>query len=169
MKILFALTYVAISIAAFSQKPLPEIEGKVVYTEVVNVDSASAGVLYQRAKLFFAKMYNSSKDVVQVDDKENGLIVGKGFFSLTFEGVISSWQAEVDHTISVRVKEGKYKYEFTDLYIRQPKDALWPSGPIEFYNTDKRVHKKFDRSVDAKMKAIINELRSAMVKVEKDF
>ena len=58
---------------------LPLQGGKVDYTEVVHVDSVSKNELYARAKLWLVDTYKSSINVIQLEDKENGEIIGKGF------------------------------------------------------------------------------------------
>ena len=58
----------------------PNKDGKINYSEVVNVDSVKKEELYNRAKHWLVETFNSAKDVIQIDDKENGEIVGKGYF-----------------------------------------------------------------------------------------
>ena len=52
--------------------------GKVIIEEVIAVPNATASQLYGKAKLFFSKTFNSAKKVIDSEDPENHIIVGKG-------------------------------------------------------------------------------------------
>ncbi len=88
------------------------------YSNVVKVDTTiSAQQLYLRCRSWFAESYKNSQDVIQMDDKENGKIIGKGnleFFSKIFVGS-SCTKGWIRYTISVQVKDGRYKYEITNF------------------------------------------------------
>lgn len=48
---------------------LPLQDGKITYSEIVNVDSATKNQLYSRAKEWISKSFKSSKNVIQLDEK----------------------------------------------------------------------------------------------------
>jgi hypothetical protein len=89
------------------------------YTEVVTVDSANQKELYKRAVNFFAVSFNSSKDVLQIQDPENGVLFGKGILTKKVPYVWGIVKTELDvkikFNIRISVKDGKYKFEFTDF------------------------------------------------------
>ncbi len=104
----------AISLSVYGQEPL-------TYTEVVQVDSVSKSELFNRAKLWFATAYNSANDVLQIDNKEEGEIIGKANMNYTptvFSGGYTI-KGSIKYTIKIFVKEGRYKYEITD-FIHDP-------------------------------------------------
>ena len=88
------------------------------YTEIIQVEGLSKQVLYQRARSWTNDVFKSSKDVIQIEDKENGEIAGKAVFAATI-----SWNAlgkrtaetTVNFKFQVIVKDGKYKYILTDF------------------------------------------------------
>lgn len=92
-------------------------QSPVIYSEVIQVDSVSKNELYSRAKIWFVKTYKSSKDVLQLDDKEDGKIIGKAVMKYvpSFLSGSSATKGYINYTISVFVKEGRYKYEITDF------------------------------------------------------
>ena len=58
--------------------------GKVIYSGVFSLDSnLSANELFKRAKAWFVKEYNSSKDVIQDADQEMHTTNGNCIFHLT--------------------------------------------------------------------------------------
>lgn len=96
-------------------------QNALTYTEVVQVDSVSKDQLFNRAKNWFTTAYNSSSDVLQIVDKENGQLVGKALFKFVPISLNSSDRVKgnIKYTIKVLVKEGRYKYEISD-FIHQP-------------------------------------------------
>jgi hypothetical protein len=90
---------------------LPIQDGVVTYTNVIQVEGNNKEQLYERAKNWFVIMYKSSKDVIQLDDKENGNIIGKGNFRIVYY----ERDPIINHTISLSVKDGRYKYVVNNL------------------------------------------------------
>ena len=79
-KLLFALAVISTIQQVFSQElPISEKTGKVCYEDVVKVEGVSASDLYVRANEWFAKTFNSANAVIQMQDKEAGKIIGKGY------------------------------------------------------------------------------------------
>jgi hypothetical protein len=117
--------------------PIDSLTGKITFTEVVSVDnSTNKQELYSRAREWFVKSFKSSKSVIEFEDKETGKIIGRGTFSAITEesmndnefiknkGLVSKELRErkskgevgsISFLISIYVKDGRYKYEITDL------------------------------------------------------
>jgi len=94
---------------------------KLTYSEVVQTDSISQNELYNRAKLWFATTYNSANDVLQMDNKEEGQLIGKAILKYNPNVLSGSEQTKgnINYTIKIFVKNGRYKYEITD-FIHDP-------------------------------------------------
>jgi len=86
-------------------------------SKIVTVDSISKEELFGRAKLWVATSYNSAKNVVQLDDKENTTIVIKALFPVTAKAglMIRMEQGNVKYTLTIQCKDGRYKYTLTDF------------------------------------------------------
>ncbi|MCU0472967.1 MAG: DUF4468 domain-containing protein [Bacteroidales bacterium] len=115
--IIVTLILVANNILAQDSPTLPidEKTGKIVYSEVVNVDSTSISELYLRAKTWFVHNFNSANNVIQLDDKELGKIIGKGLFDVRLSAMSKQSAGYVRFLVDIQVKEGRYKYTFTDF------------------------------------------------------
>jgi hypothetical protein len=85
---------------------LPLKNGVVVYSDVIQISETDKNELYSRAKKWFVISYKSGKDVIQLDDKESGNIIGKGNFGVNYGGARNPI---ISHTISISVKDGRYK------------------------------------------------------------
>ena len=91
---------------------------KLFYSGIITTDSTlKKDDLFISARAWYNKTFNSSKDVIQIIDKETGDISGKGTFkyaSNVFRGNDKT-AGYINFSISIFVKEGKYKYEFSDF------------------------------------------------------
>ncbi|MGK0390550.1 MAG: hypothetical protein ACI94Y_003304 [Maribacter sp.] len=86
----------------------------VSFTEIVQVNSTSSEELYSRAKMWFAKAYNSADDVIQVETKEK--IYGKDLNKLSVSSSLGTpIDIKMNYTIGIYFKEGRYKYNITDI------------------------------------------------------
>lgn len=149
---------------------LPLKDGKVTYTNVVQVDSTSKAELYKRAKRWFIETYKSGKDVIQLEDKENGEIVGKGFFKETWTVTFYAGQSiNVWQTIKIQTKDGRYKYEIYDFRMKyfvsasQYTSASNVDMPLEDWNKGRDSNnQKFYPKIDKQVKILIESLEKAM-------
>lgn len=62
--------------------PIDNRTGEITYSEIIKVDSVKSQELYIRAKVWFVHSFVSAKNVIQLDDKESGKIIGKGLFDV---------------------------------------------------------------------------------------
>lgn len=92
------------------------------YSEVVEVSGKNADQLYTSARMWFAEKFKSANEVLQMDDRENGVIIGKGnissdeYYSAGMGiQVQSNWI--VKFTIKVMVKDGRYKCDMNDFTV----------------------------------------------------
>jgi hypothetical protein len=168
--LLFIILGCLIETPIYSQDifPIDKETGEIVYSGVVNVDSTNSKELYVRAHEWFANTFKSAKDVIQLDDKEAGKIVGKGFYDAgipkSYGGIIHSpLIGSVNFTVEIQTKDGKYKYVFT---IFSWQDIDLKSASIR---RDVLVQKSLDKDwleikkdVNARMLAIIDGLKKSM-------
>lgn len=160
------------------------------YSGVVFVDSVSSKEeLFERGRIWFANTFKDSKEVLQVNDKENGELIGRGamkFESETFSGS-SATRGYIYFDIKVYTKQGRYRYEVTNFThegtggssygaIYPPlsfglitHDSLCPTNKLgEEYNTktgDKwrnKLWKEFREKIGANTFSLVESLKTAM-------
>ncbi len=171
MKFSFSILLTLSTLFVYAQK-----DTTIIYTEVIKLDSVSKEELYDRAKRFFVENYKSANDVIQLDDKENGEIVGKGVFKVNFnQGIAGIQPTSVYHTILIAVKDGRYKYEIKNLIVRyySKGSSIGTSyiagrdveNPAEIYASSKmKMFKRFAAEIDSQVNATIALLKEAMTK-----
>lgn len=119
MKKIFLVLFILIYTVSFGQSAkemLKEIQGKwslddnnnVTVVRIIEVPNMSKDEIFQRALNYFTYNYVSGKSVIQTQDKEAGVIVGKGLYDNVHRGInvftmnVSAW-----HILRIDVKEGK--------------------------------------------------------------
>ena len=166
----------------------PEINGDVIYSDVIIVDSGfKKDDLYIRARSWFVDEYKSSKDVIQMEDKEAGQIIGKGLIKIDFISgkgfMTSATPVTINHTITIFVKDGKFKYEIKNInsfYLYQSYISVTPLEYSFYLGNDRttryfagidraninyeRSYKYFLTQVNDRFKQIVSDLKVAMSK-----
>ena len=147
-------------------------EGRVYYEGVIAVDSATKDALYQRAKRWVVDAYKSAKDVIQLDDPDNGELVVKGKFKTYWQTTFLAGQdVYIAHTISISVKDGKYRYQMTDFVVSgyNPSSQYSAGGPWEQALEDcakgrvQNTQRFFQEKVEPEIQETIGSLKQAML------
>jgi hypothetical protein len=126
--ILLLIGVMGFNIKAFSQRELLPLNPEtrlIEFTELVTVDSSlTQEILHYKAKEWFAQSFRSANDVIQMDDKDAGIIIGKGLFSTRYT------VGDIHFTMKVQVKDGRYKYWISN-FIHEELTHNWSGGLIE--------------------------------------
>jgi len=184
MKKMFFLFGLFISTHCFAQKETPNLPidsetKKINYSEVVFLDSSiTKQELFSRAREWFAKAYKSSLNVVQMEDKESGKIIGKALMQVYHKALGANYPSGyINYTISIYLKDGRYKYEITNFYHSGEYTGSGNKIPDygaceEMINTTKKTmgisyQKTFNYylfQMDRDIKVLISDLKSSMIK-----
>jgi hypothetical protein len=146
--------------------PHDSITHKVTYQGVVQIPGINRNELYSRAKEWFAKNFKSVKDVLQMDDKEAGKLIGKGNFDI-------GDNCYYNFTLSIFIKDNKYKYIITDYTFNHPSiygnaesvyDYPIESEKCAFKMRGKPLWNKLRLPIKEKSINTINSIKAAMNK-----
>lgn len=165
-----------------AKKMLAEIEGKwslddnrnVTIVKIIEVSDLNKEEIFNRAINYFTYNYVNGKSVIQTQDKENGLIVGKGVYENTHIGIsllttyIDAW-----HVLRVDVKDKKarliislteYEKEIWDGNLRVNFNTLKisESYPINHNGGQKTVMTKAFYKAFQKANLTLNALEKAI-------
>jgi hypothetical protein len=154
MKKLFILILSAlIFIPVLAQEPI-------TFFKVIQTDSVGKEALFAVINEWFASTYNSANDVIQMNDKQAGTIIGRGSVDYYCQDVFSRcYDGYLEYTIKAFVKDNRYKVELTNFTHKNFPDlakvcslGVVTDAPIY---TDKWPGKKYDNAVwdDLKIKA----------------
>ncbi len=86
---------------------------------VTNIDGIGAAAIYDGVKLWIAENFRSAKQVIDLDDREQRIIVGNGVLSnIIYEGGMGVRLAQqAEFKMKVEVKEGKIRLSFSQYRI----------------------------------------------------
>ena len=142
----------------------------VTYNEVVELDSTSTkNLIFQSVNTWFSTTYNSASSVIQMNDKDAGIIIGKGTMSYTYPGIAyTCYSGHINYTIKVVVKDGKYKVEISDFrhenlpsYDRSCELGLITTDPE--YNGGPNMSKKYSTKVWVDIKTKIETYSQSLI------
>ncbi|WP_394260791.1 DUF4468 domain-containing protein [Moraxella boevrei] len=91
--------------------------------QVVEIPNISKDKIYSNSKQWVAINFKSANDVIQMDDKESGVLIGKGNFNYPCKG----WSCLgydgdlVTFTVKIEVKDNKSRITFSDINHHVPK------------------------------------------------
>jgi hypothetical protein len=107
-KVLFVLLLVATSLA--------NAQEKLSFEKVIPVEGVDKQTLFVGIKEWIGLNFNSAKSVIEVEDKEAGLIVGKSnieYEKSTFGyGCYGGW---LNFNIRIQCRDGRFKVELTNF------------------------------------------------------
>lgn len=147
-----------VSVVVHAQMPIDTATHKYQYREVLKAE-ASKDDLYSRARQWFVVNYKDASEVLQIQDKESGLLVGKGFLTVNFQG----GQRKVYHTITIECKEGRYRLTITDFTLKF--SSAYSEKPFEllskndFWGLDK-LYSATNSKIDETIKSIVTVMQS---------
>jgi hypothetical protein len=134
---------------------LPKLEsGERGYQEVVLAEGIETSELLSRARAWVAEAY-ATKAVVQLDDPAGGTYVVKGNFSITYGLMVPA----IDHTLTVEVKPGRYRYRLSGFSAYSRTIEQWAHDQAP---TDKGRAKIYSR-VAEQSERLIASLKAAML------
>jgi hypothetical protein len=154
MKVIFLTLLLLISIKIVAQD-------KLTYSKVIQTDSIGKAALFTKVRSWMSEFYNSSKAVIDMEDKESGTIIGNAIFNYDF-GKLSylCYEGKVNYSIKIMVKDNRIKVELSNfIHTNKPENSrsceLGLITNAEIY-TDKGLQKNYHNRVwdDIKMKSL---------------
>jgi hypothetical protein len=150
MKKVFLITIlIFISVASIAQSNhnyeyhqlmLPKENGRIIYKEVVDAPNRTQDQLYTSARLWFLDSFKSSKDVIQYEERESGIIAGNGNTSLYISTMVGAVENKLFFSVRIEVKDEKFRYQISDLFIQH--DLNSPKMPVERWLSAESMYKK---------------------------
>jgi hypothetical protein len=94
---------------------IPTKDGVIFYEQVAHCTD-SQKELYLKARKWFVDTFRNANSVLQMDDKEDGKLAGKAFHTYSFNNGINTSNVNIDFTLNIDIKDGKYRVQFYDMY-----------------------------------------------------
>ncbi|MOA34687.1 hypothetical protein D3C78_1560750 [compost metagenome] len=120
--------------------------------------------------MWFADTYKNANYVIKFDDKEAGKIMGKGRSTIFYEYLLTTVFVDIDYSVSITVKDSKYKYEIYDITLTNKGGTPFLAEELYSIVLNKKPGKKVAAiqldKMDLKMLSIEKSILIAMKKVE---
>jgi hypothetical protein len=150
--------------------PVPIKENSIYYEEVVQVDSLlKQDALYQKTKLWVAQNFITTGNFnpVQYEDRDNGILTIriplKQFESNFF---IHTYFVNVSSVGTIQVKDGRYKYTFTDFLYNSMGDYTVNGEVVKEDGSGEDLVRKAQSSASKKLYLdILNQTNSQMISI----
>jgi len=170
------LSYLSVTI--FSQNtefPIDSISGEILYSEIIQVQSKTQDQLYLSARDWFMSSFISSQNVVDVDDKGMGIIYGKGNINVHLSIAFKGDAGYVNFVVRIEVKEGRYRYSFTEFEHRPGTTEIFTHGDLRqekplggFVTMGMKNWSGIREQTNTAILEMIGELKKRMGTVNKD-
>lgn len=169
---------IILSVSAIAQKqiihepvslPVDSITKLITYEGVTETPGIKADVLYKKALSWFHTYYKNPSEVIRENDSLKFKIVGKPRFRISNppdkEGIKTDG-GQVQYTITVAAKDGRFKYEITAFNWKQTSYYAcerWMDTKSQTYNP---LYADYLVQVDDYTKELVKNMKNALL-VEK--
>lgn len=92
------------------------IEDDFVFENVINIDGLSKDQIFVKLRSLFVEIFKDSKNVLEINDKELGQLMGKGRMKYYHSNLIANNVNYVNFTINIMVKDGRFKYRINNIH-----------------------------------------------------
>jgi hypothetical protein len=143
------------------------------FEKVIKTDSLKKAEIFTIVNDWFASTYNSANDVIQMSDKDEGVIIGNGSMSYDYGKMsYACYTGYIKYTIKVYIKDSRYKVVLTNFRhsVKAGNGQQCSLGAItskELYaasGMSKKYHNKVWTDIKTKVESYSN---SIMVSLEK--
>lgn len=168
MKNIFFFILFALSSAVYGQE-------KLAFEKVIETDSLGKDGVFLIVNDWFVSAYKSAKNVIQISDKEGGLIVGNATMSYSMAGAsYMCYTGNVNYNIRVECKENRFRATLSDFrHVSSSGNSSCSLGLItnsEVFATkgaSKKYHNKVWLDIKSKCEEYSNKIFASMkAKVE---
>jgi hypothetical protein len=103
--------------------------------EFMDSTSKSKSELYTLNKMFIGETWKSSQNVINVDDKDGGVILVKGLSIQNLYFQMNDHRYTFRYSIKFLFKDNKYKMIISDVYCESARAGIydWPLLPMDGY------------------------------------
>ncbi|MDC3104919.1 DUF4468 domain-containing protein [bacterium] len=143
--------------------PIDDKTNLINFKEVVKTDGFSKNELYSIYREWFVDRFNSADDVLQMEEKESGKLIGKAFQDIIAPTGLLPVTLKLHYTIKFMFKENRFMYQITNLntqmypwqYDNNPKKIPCERTLIEnLYKKNGSVNKILKNEKEAVLEAI---------------
>lgn len=128
------------------------------FSEVVSVPDKTKNDLYFNTKSFFVEHYPYSNEVIQLDDKDQGVVVGKSSFTYKEKDRIITYY----YLLKIQSKDGRCKIDLKDISYTTLSTSAYssPSRETPISSIDRKAIMSLGKSEEETKKRSIKNIYS---------
>lgn len=153
--------------------PLDSITKQIRFSEVINVENASAQDLYSRGKLFVAYAYKSSKSVTQLNDDAAKILLIKPVIRVQEKDFWTNETRYVSYQLRIECKDNRYRYTIEGhaliIFGNDGTSTSYPFTEKKLWGYSKKTWLDIQNQAISQTNLIISVLKSMMGKPISDF
>lgn len=100
---------------SYEKLKIPWQDGEIVISNVVNVENASKDQIFNASKIWFSETFNSSKSVLDIDDRKMGMLSGKAWSKIESLHESSFKEFRMWYKIIIEIKDERYRYQIKNI------------------------------------------------------
>ena len=122
MKKLFLLLFVSMGyfFSSYGQE-------KLTFSKVIEVKDVDKTSIYISLRDWISTYYRDTQEVLQMDDKDAGIIIGKAIFLYSMNNLAyAAYEGKIWYSIKLQVKDGRFKVEMLN-FVHENKKGNAPT------------------------------------------
>ena len=175
MRHLFVISILLMSFGIMAQGLKENDSGDFIYQKIQQ-SQLSSDDIYLKLRQWFVETYKSSEAVLEIEDGENGVLMGKGTSNINIvDRFGGNTTKDIDYTLKIEIKEARFRITFSDIYYV---DAPYSGNnyqriitPAETLIKNEHLFKRNGklRKFNASLKSGAEEQFDALTKKMKDY
>lgn len=178
-KQLLTLSLILFTILTFAQKKqknnakveLPIKDGLVLYQSIIDsLPGQTKDDLYNKSLKWMVNTFEDSKEVIQVKDKEAGLIIGSGLFNYSTPGLLGS-KLRMAFLVEITTKNNKSRiklYQFRSRYLETTFESDYlpiEKGYLEYLAEKQfpRENRNYYKAMSDKIEGILSSYKTFLI------
>ncbi|BCI62242.1 DUF4468 domain-containing protein [Coprobacter secundus] len=133
---------------------------KLTFSKVIEAKDVDKTSIYFSLRDWISTYYRDTQEVLQMDDKDAGIIIGKAIFLYSMNRpAYSAYDGKIWYSIKLQVKDGRFKAEMSN-FVHENEKGNAPACNLGLITTaenytDKGMQKSFHNKVwkDIKIKS----------------
>lgn len=99
--------------------PRPLTEEESTIQKVVEVPGYNKSQIFERSKMWFAENFKTAKSVIEYDNKDEGILIGKGVMALPVSDIraMSTLPWRFKFTVKEEAKDNRFRLTYTNLVV----------------------------------------------------
>lgn len=134
---------------------------RLTFSKVIPVENVDSKSIFVALKEWFGMNFVSAKSVIEVEDKEAGLIIGNSQVPYSKGGLsYSAYSANLKYTLKIQIKDNRFKITVSNFLHEGTQNPNYELGILTTAETftNKGMNKKFHNNVWADLKIKAEEI-----------